>query len=861
MRLGSGLNLRGACSPVTLLLALSVAPGAVGQQVSPAQSVEAAETIVVVGQRLANERALEAKRTAAGVTDVIAADDLNKLPDQNAAEAISRAPGVTAFQDEGAGLYVGIRGLNQEFVNVTLDGLELSSASRTFDTNLRGANLEAVPSSFVRRVEIIKSATPDLDGDAIAGTVNLVTRSALDGGKDWLTIGLSGGQYRTDVPDGNAGLSAKGAVSFGSAMADGTFGLVGDASFRRIARDNLKPYAWFGARADARALPEEVGGFYYEREEASFGGNLKLEFRPSDAWQAYVSANYSDSRTDIDKNKHAIFAPVSNIAAGTFSAAQATVRNDDIEYGVDGALTLTGAADWFLDDRNTLSLKGSTSDSTSYQDDPRVDWFYAGPLSGSYVRTDSSYVYKLNDASQALFENKSRYAFNGYRRYQEELEKGVDAARVDWTNSAPDGNGLGFKAGAKWKRTEVDFTASNFRWDRPKTGIDFASFLSVTDYAFPGTNNARVVQSDIASLKLYAEALGAAGFSRVRDAYVNGRDYAVSEDVLAGYALADYAGKRFRVVGGLRYEATRTEASNRLNRAENANFAVTEADYGDLLPSIAATWFVSNNLMARFGASQTIGRPDIRDLARADTPPNDNGIFERGNPDLQPRRSNNFDASLEYYFDRGRSLVSLAVFHKAIKDEIFTLQTPYVFQTDQGALVNSYFIQSDNASEATVSGVEASVVIDRLGFLPYALSNLGLSANVTLNSGDIELVNATAQAVRTTAPEGLSETLANVTLFYEGERVSGRLAHRFVGEQTQQLSIDGSGDLVFDDFQQTDVQLGFNVTPALEVFVEAWNLFGNEQETTNANLVTGNPNWYERVRYGRAFWLGTNITF
>ncbi len=854
-----GAAFRGGLSVSGIALALAISASAHAQEAG-AEATEL-DAVVVRGQRLANQRAIDAKREADAITDVIAADDLNRLPDQNLAEALSRAPGLSSFQDEGAGLYVGIRGLNQEFVNVTIDGLEFSSASRTFDANLRGANLEAVPSTFVSKVEVIKAVTPDLDGDAIAGTVNLVTRSALDANGPWLRIGGSFGRYEVDVPPDDVGLSGKGNLSFGTTFGGDTVGLVIDANFRDIRRDNLKPKGWFGAVGDGRGLPEEVGGFFYQRREESWGLTGKLEFRPSDRWQAFITANYFDSAFGIDKTKHALFGAVSNPQTGLFTRAVATARHDDIEYGVDGALTVGAGLDLFATERDTISLQGSTSSSTSYQDDPRVDWHNAGPLSGAYAFDGQSYSYRLDPASQQAFDNPANYVFNGYRRFQESLVKDVDVVKLDWRRRASGDQGFGFGAGAKWRETGVDYTASNFRWDRPVGAPNFERFLFTHDYAFPYLNNPVVILSDVGALAALAEEMGPSGFSRRRSVVVNGNDYDITERVNAAYGLVDYTSPSLRIVGGLRYEDTRTNANNRFNYADDAPFINTSGGYDNWLPSLAATWFINDRLLLRAGLSRTLGRPDIRDLARGETPPNDNGYFERGNPDLKPRLSDNLDASLEYYFDGGRSLVSVAVFHKAITDEIFNLQTPYTFTNELGANVQAFFVQPQNGGDAKITGVEIGVVKDRFDFLPGPLSNLGFSANLTFNSGDFDLLDAQGAVLRTVNPEGLSRRLANATLYYQGERFSARAAWRYASAQTQALSLDGSGDLLLDAYQQTDLHFGYQLTDRIEIFGEAWNVFENEQTFTNANLVSGTPNWFEQVRYGRALWLGVNLKF
>ena len=818
--------------------------------------------IVVSGARFTSRTSLQTKRDADIVMDVIASDELNSLPDLNVAEAISRVPGATAFQDEGAGLYIGLRGLNQEFVNLTLEGLEISSAARTFDQNLRGANLEAVPGSFLSRVEVAKSATAEYDADAIAGTVNLVTASAVKAGKNWFVVKGNLGQYTTDVPTDDTDLSWKTNVSFGQTFgSDDQFGIALSAHYTDRSRDNLKPKAFFGSQDDPEELPVEVGGFFYQRDEESWGATGKLEFQPNPDVYVFGSLLYFDSNIELDKSKHALFGARSFTDTGTFDRARGTVRNDKVNYGVDDSLTGQLGLDVQLNDRNHLSLRGSMSSSRSYQDDPRVDWASGRIGEGSYSYDGQSYTYTLTDESFADFIDPANYGFGGYRRFQESFTKDVNGFRADWENRAPDELGFSVKFGGKFKETEVDYTASNFRWRNPVDDYDPTDFFGVFDYQYPFTNNPQILVSDVLAIARRAEAEGEAGFGRISSVIVNGNDFFVNERVLAGYGQARFTGEMFDVIAGLRYESTDIQARNRFNRQDDARFVTTNQNYYNLLPSLTVNYKPNDAIILRFGASKTVGRADIFDLARGETPPNDLGVFSRGNPDLLPRKSTNLDASFEYYFDGGQSAIAVGVYRKDIKNEIYNLQTAYVFDSDDLGPIDSFFIQPTNAGKARVQGVELSFTKDSFDFLPGPLKNFGFFGNVTFNDGYIRLIDDTVDLARVTDPEGFADFLANATLFYEGERLSGRIAYRYVGPQNQQLSIDGSADLVLDSYSQVDLHLGFQVLDNAELTFDVWNLLENKQTFTNENAVAGAPNWFETVEYGRAFWGGINLKF
>ncbi len=194
---------------------------------------------------------------------------------------------------------------------------------------------------------------------------------------------------------------------------------------------------WQDAASDMSELPLESGGFFYQRGESNWGASGKLEFRPSDMVQGYISAVYFDSDIGINKNKHALYGASSDGDSGTFWGGVGTARNDDIHYGVDDSLALTGALDFHLDDRNRVSLNGRISSSTSYQDFGCVDWYYGGPLSGSFTFNGTYYDATFDEPSDVNWIDTGNCAFNGYRRYDEELEKTVSTAKLDWVNASP----------------------------------------------------------------------------------------------------------------------------------------------------------------------------------------------------------------------------------------------------------------------------------------------------------------------------------------------------------------------------------------------------------------------------------------
>lgn len=120
----------------------------------PAASTGQLETVVVTGVRQSLENAIETKRTALSVVDVISAEDVGKFPTENVAESLQRVTGVQISRLRGEGQNVTIRGLPSEFTLVQLNGRTLTSALGPSSAGIsRGISIAAGcwrPRSFTR---------------------------------------------------------------------------------------------------------------------------------------------------------------------------------------------------------------------------------------------------------------------------------------------------------------------------------------------------------------------------------------------------------------------------------------------------------------------------------------------------------------------------------------------------------------------------------------------------------------------------------------------------------------------------------------------------------------------------------------
>ena len=151
---------------------------------SETQSATQGDVIIVEGRRGAIQGAFEQERESDVLKSIVTADDIGNFGDPTIAESLQRIPGVSINRENGEGQQVSVRGLPTEFTTVTVDGARLG----TSDADINSTNLDFFAADNLSQIEVTKALTPEQDGDAIAGAVNLLTNTALRRGKDSISL-------------------------------------------------------------------------------------------------------------------------------------------------------------------------------------------------------------------------------------------------------------------------------------------------------------------------------------------------------------------------------------------------------------------------------------------------------------------------------------------------------------------------------------------------------------------------------------------------------------------------------------------------------------------------------------------------
>nr|WP_298930203.1 TonB-dependent receptor [uncultured Erythrobacter sp.] len=293
--------------------AIAFAPGAAFAQDSES-TIEVADgddgsEIIVSGIRSSLASALNEQRNADSIVEVIQAEDIGKLPDQNLAEVLENVTGVQITRTAGVGTGVQIRGTNDN--QVLINGVKTVAAG----TGRGGISFEDINPAIIGSVEVIKAPTADTIEGSVGGTVNLRTIRPLDITDRILSVRAQG-EY-SELSDS---ITPRISGSFGDVwqVGDGELGIVLSASYSeqeatsfrpRVDRDNLvaagSAVTAAGAPGPAfdylgiQFLNQELENFEYET--INFAGSI--EYAPSDNLKLYFDTIYNDQTRTQDSSR------------------------------------------------------------------------------------------------------------------------------------------------------------------------------------------------------------------------------------------------------------------------------------------------------------------------------------------------------------------------------------------------------------------------------------------------------------------------------------------------------------------------------------------------------------------------------
>lgn len=846
-------------------------------QTSAAQSQSMEEVVVSASFADSLARALDEKRQASNVVDVISAEDLGKFPAQNLAEALQRVPGISISRDRGEGLFVRVRGLGPSFqvVNVNGRGSAVNENVRDSGQSGRQFRFDTLPSELVSSVEVVKSPTAALDEGAIGGIVNVRTFRPLDLGRS--TVAGSAVASSPELADTvNPRLS--GLVSW--VNDDTTLGVLVAAVYdeRTLRQDRITGISWSdkpaGLDTDGDRVPD-TGPLLVpsssrptlEREDRErIGLNGALQWKPSEALDLNLDVFYTKLKDHYDELTYSADFDLAGIApgtavigdgvlrAGTIRASSqigrelSDMRHDNLMIGLNGEYRL---ADWTLEADATYAHAESdtpTPITRTRVQGPIGQVAFEFPKTGNAV---TSLRFLTADVNNPGLLPGRRIEWRDVDSADEEIAYQFDARRPISLAALTD-----LQFGAKYRTRYRDYDRRDYNFTRGIQGRTFdASFFGAfPEDDFLGAAGGTLPRSWVMPLpSVFATQINLSELDGPLSRGDLRNSYRVDEDIASTYVMSNLEssvfGKPLRGNFGVRAARTKQTSAGHADTGTQALPVSFDREYTDILPTLNLAWEWSDNVQTHFAAAKVITRPSLADLAPRLTLNSSGVLFEAvgGNPKLKPFEAWQYDATAEWYFAPGSALIG-GVFYKDITTFMTRRRSDIVIDGQTYVLTAPV-----NGGTASVAGAEIAYQ-QMMKFLPAPFNGIGLLANYTLTNTEATYFDGTR--IIKDDLENVAKNSFNITAFYEGEAFSGRLSYSWQGDVLQDVGTNGLASANDKAFGSLDADVSYRLNEQITMFAQGINI------TDEAQQQFVRDDWFAGyTHYGRTLMLGIRAKY
>ncbi len=831
-------------APKTVTGIVIVDGGVSEQDVSmSAAAVEIQEiTVTAAAERGSVNSALDEQRNSVAIVNSISAEQIARSPDGDAAAAVQRVSGATV-QD---GKYVFVRGLGDRYTQASLNGARIPSP----EPEKKVVPLDLFPSSLLSGITTSKTFTPDQPGDFSGASVNITTRNFP--GKGFLGVSVSSG-YNDAVTFKNAGFgptTSSDWLAFGAGNRQ-LPGIFSETDFTR-ALTPAQNNALVNALRDVWS-PSARSGAPNGSMGLSLGGNLPTG---GTGINYVVSGTYSNSNEIRADEVRALAKTVSSGQAeeverfqgstGRNSVLWGGIANVSTTLGLHTSVSLNNTYNRTMDNEGRRETGSSENynipllvERTRYVErniyssqlavhhevgGGRLGIDLGGTLSG--VRRQepdrSEFVYSLESGTPDWFGFSNEAAVRTFGNLTEDSRE----AHTDltWTLGSIASNRR-IRVGGLHRRTTRD--ASNNVYS-----------ISLTR-PLPGEAG-----------QLAPEEIFGGAYSSETDNYFRivplaaGGSYGATEKLTAGYAmLVTPLGESFDLIGGARIEHDAITVNSVSTVGEISTASPT---FTDVLPSLALTWRAREDMNVRLSGTQTLSRPEYRELSPILYREVLGGDNVKGNADLQRALIRNYDLRWEWY-PRSGEILSVALFAKTFEHPI-----ERVYQGTSGTNIITYL----NANGANNYGVELEGR-KRLDLLAGALRTFTLFANATVMKSEIKL-DADAGSFTNTNRKmvGQAPYVVNAGLTWTHPRSGASATALFnrVGERIVEAGQNPLPDVIEQPRNVLDLSLRLPIAGTLAARVDAKNLLDARYQIIQGGVTR------EAYRAGRVFAVGFSWT-
>lgn len=800
----------------------------------------AGKEVLVVGDRLRGQaKALNQQRNNPNITNIVSADQIGRFPDANVGDAIKRIPGITMQNDQGEARNIIIRGLAPELNSVTLNGDRIPSA----EGDNRRVQMDLIPSDMVQTIEVNKTLTPDMDADAIGGSVNLVTRAAPNGLR--VSATASGGVN----PIRGKALYTGGLV-VANRFFNNKLGAVVSASYNNndYGSDDMEATWSKDDFGNIFVSESEVRKYNVQRIRRSASASLDYKINAKNTIYATAMYNWRDDRenryrlrlTDIEPEYDANDAITGYLGSvrretkgGIDNGRNKSRRLEDQRvqnYSVRGEHLLGSKVD----------LDWSASYSRASEDRPNERYIEYRADDGPVSMDVSNPRFPLVTAPSLRDED---FSFKSMSENHDNTKEGEYGFKLNlrFPLSVIPGQKGRLRVGTRLRLKDKERVNNYFEYE-PIT--EFGNLAEISNIKIDGKGyqpgSKYVPGTFVVNTFLGAQQLNDASKfdkSDVPSEYL-AVNFNAKETISAGYIRWDQdITKQLSVIAGVRVENTHIKYEGNIVAEEEdleGKRNVTNS-YTNVLPGITFKYNVNNDLVLRAAATTSIARPNYYDIAPYVSSVVDDAELSAGNPNLKAARALNFDLMAEQYF-KSVGILSGGLFYKSISDFIYTYRdnayTREKFAADYKDVSTNpipageewVYKQARNGDNVKVYGFEVALQ-RQLDFLPGFLKGFGVYVNYTYTKSKADgIFNADGDKRTDVTLPGTAPHMFNASLSYENPRFTARLSGNYTASYLDELGGDNFDDRFYDKQFFLDLNASFKLTKTLRVFGEANNL-------------------------------------
>lgn len=673
-----------------------------------AQALDVSEVVVYARLARGQAEALEVQRTGPRVQSVVHSDLFNRYPDVTLVETVQRLPGVSITRDRGEGEFVQIRGLPELYNAISLNGQRLPAVQPEAD---RAVPLDLIQSNLIEEVRVIKSLTPDMDADAIGGTVDFRLKQPTDRTEAVFQAGYGLNSQASELMELPRRI-VQGAAYLNRNLSEDRIKFLVAGNYFQTGRGSIRK----------RFLPDQLAVADFDNDRRRYGLIGSLEYQPSIYHRlklGYTISGYIDEEIQ----RQALY-----------------------NFGQERELRLTANQR----DERTVSLTVLEVES-------------------SFGRVGLEYGLSFADSKQELpdrlrFEYSRANAYDGIAPTQRaDLGATSTFGLPDLTLQSVQLDALRTEETIFNGNFNLDFPINRRETSRLKTGVRYRGserlFGGDQQVALPtspqplaggtfGFAGVRLGDSELATLPLDR--------TLMPDLFNSPFAYEAREDIIAGFLMntTNWTG-RLTTIAGVRYEYTDYDYRQLTTEDAAAN------DYDNWLPSLNAIYRITPTRQLRFAYYEGLNRPPYATLVPFEFSQTQNGLVTGGNAEVRPVVGRNLDLVYEHYGSNENSF-TIGLYAKFLEDPY--LSTVETDSADSSGLRRVFTFQ--NADRARVVGGEIALYQNLGTYIP-SLANLDVNANYSYNFSDLEGI----QAFDEDLPLFRSPRhIANLSLVYTGRQ-------------------------------------------------------------------------------------------